>query len=107
MTSAIKFSKYAPRATDVVLIINSLETQSYQYLVISQILNKNQGEKYDFKGKTVIPLCSYASTYRDKTLARIAKLTPAASHLTGLGLTRGRISENNINDWLRSIEIIK
>ena len=55
----------------------------------------------------MIPLCSYASTYRDKTLARIAKLTPAASHLTGLGLTRGRISENNINDWLRSIEIIK
>ena len=64
-------------------------------------------EKYDFKGKTVVPFCTYASTYRDETLARIAELTPAASHLTGLGLTSGRISEKTIGDWLRSINLIK
>lgn len=39
--------------------------------------------------------------------ARPAELTPAASHLTGLGLTSGRISEKSVGDWLRSIEVIK
>ena len=28
-------------------------------------------ESYDFSGKTVVPFCTYASTYRDETLARI------------------------------------
>ena len=30
-------------------------------------------ESYDFKGKTVIPFCTYASTYRDETLAKIVE----------------------------------
>lgn len=64
-------------------------------------------EKYDFNDKTVVPFCTYASTYRDETLARISELTPAASHLTGLGLTSGRISEKYIGDWLRSINLVK
>ena len=28
-------------------------------------------ESYDFRGKTVVPFCTYAATYRDETLARI------------------------------------
>lgn len=64
-------------------------------------------ESYDFEGKTVVPFCTYASTYRDETLARIVELTPAAEHLTGEGLTSGRINEQNISSWLNEIGIIK
>lgn len=64
-------------------------------------------ESYDFKGKTVVPFCTYASTYRDETLARIVELTPDATHLTGEGLTSGRINEQNISSWLREIGLIE
>lgn len=64
-------------------------------------------ESYDFEGKTVVPFCTYASTYRDETLARIVELTPDADHLTGEGLTSGRINEQNISSWLKEIEVIK
>lgn len=64
-------------------------------------------ESYDFKGKTVVPFCTYAATYRDETLARIVELTPDAEHLTGEGLTSGRINEQTIAMWLRNINIIK
>ena len=64
-------------------------------------------ESYDFEGKTVVPFCTYAATYRDKTLARIVELTPDAAHLTGEGLTGGRINEQTIGAWLRNIGIIK
>lgn len=36
-------------------------------------------ESYDFKGKTVIPFCTYAATYRDETLAEIVNSTPGAA----------------------------
>lgn len=64
-------------------------------------------ESYDFEGKTVVPFCTYASTYRDETLARIVELTPNADHLTGEGLTSGRINEQNISSWLKEIGVIK
>lgn len=64
-------------------------------------------ESYDFDGKTVVPFCTYASTYRDETLARIVELTPDADHLTGEGLTSGRINEQNISSWLNEIGIIE
>lgn len=64
-------------------------------------------ESYGFTGKTVIPFCTYASTYRDETLARIVKLTSSANHLTGEGLTSGRINAENIGAWLREIGIIE
>lgn len=64
-------------------------------------------ESYDFKGKTVVPFCTYASTYRDETLARIVELTPNANHLQGEGLTSGRVNEANISSWLRNIGIIQ
>lgn len=65
-------------------------------------------ESYDFKGKTVVPFCTYAATYRDETLARIVKLTPdATTHLTGEGLTSGRINGQTIGAWLRNIGMVK
>lgn len=64
-------------------------------------------ESYDFKGKTVVPFCTYAATYRDETLARIVELTPDAEHLTGEGLTSGRINERNISSWLKEIGLIE
>ena len=64
-------------------------------------------ESYDFAGKTVVPFCTYAATYRDETLARIVELTPDAVHLTGEGLTSGRINEQTIATWLRNIGIVE
>lgn len=64
-------------------------------------------ESYAFKGKTVVPFCTYAATYRDETLARIVELTPDAEHLTGEGLTSGRINEQNISSWLKEIGLIE
>ena len=62
-------------------------------------------ESYDFKGKTVVPFCTYASTYRDETLARIAELTPQAKHLKGFGAV-GR-NTKGITDWLKEIGIVR
>lgn len=57
-------------------------------------------ESYDFEGKTVIPFCTYAATYRDETLAEIVNSTPDAVHLTGEGLTSGSISTQRIQTWI-------
>lgn len=65
-------------------------------------------ESYDFKGKTVIPFCTYASTYRDETLAKIVELTPDAEHLTGLGCTSSGLNNNTtVIKWLQEIGIIE
>ena len=64
-------------------------------------------ESYDFTGKIVVPFCTYASTYRDETLARIVELTPAARHLEGEGLTSGRVNAANISSWLKRIGIVE
>ena len=58
-------------------------------------------ESYDFNGKTVVPFCTYASTYRDETLARIVELTPDAEHLEGFG-TVDR-NTDGISEWLQRI----
>lgn len=62
-------------------------------------------ESYDFKGKTVIPFCTYASTYRDKTLAKIAELTPAAGHRKGFGAVDK--NTEGIEAWLKEIKLLK
>lgn len=64
-------------------------------------------ESYDFKNKTVIPFCTYASTYRDETLAKIVEITPDATHRQGLGLTSGQINETRIKTWLTEIKVVK
>lgn len=57
-------------------------------------------ESYDFQGKTVVPFCTYASTYRDEPLAEIVNSTPDANHLTGEGLTSSRITASAIQTWI-------
>lgn len=57
-------------------------------------------ESYDFKGKTVVPFCTYAATYRNETLAEIVNSTPDADHLSGEGLTSGRITPSTIQTWI-------
>lgn len=61
-------------------------------------------ENYDFKGKTVVPFCTYASTYRDETLAKIVEITPDARHPEGFGV-RSR-STAGITEWLDRIGMI-
>ncbi|MBO5025192.1 MAG: hypothetical protein J6C86_03510 [Bacteroidaceae bacterium] len=61
-------------------------------------------ESYNFEGKIVIPFCTYASTYRDETLARIVALTPKASHLRGYGSTG---STSGVRNWLQQIGVIQ
>lgn len=61
-------------------------------------------ESYDFSGKTVIPFCTYASTYRDETLQRIVELTPHCRHLAGLGLTSSALGNTDrVDAWLREL----
>ncbi len=57
-------------------------------------------ESYDFEGKTVVPFCTYASTYRDETLQAIVDMTPDAEHLEGFGTT-GSTSE--VDAWVNRI----
>lgn len=63
-------------------------------------------ESYDFSGKTVVPFCTYAATYRDETLARVAEVTPsAATHLEGFGAVNS--DTDGIDAWLRKIGVTK
>ena len=62
-------------------------------------------ENYDFTGKTVVPFCTYASTYRDETLARIVELTPDARHLKGFGAVDR--NTDGITEWLEKIKLLK
>lgn len=54
-------------------------------------------ESYDFSGKTVVPFCTYAATYRDETLQKIVDLTPTSQHLEGFGTTG---STNGVQTWI-------
>jgi flavodoxin len=57
---------------------------------------------YDFSDKTVIPFCTYESTYRDETLAKIVELTPDSKHLKGFGTTD---KDADVTAWLTEIGI--
>lgn len=61
-------------------------------------------ESYNLRGKTIVPFCTYAETYRDETLAKIVELTPYTRHLKGFGST-GSTSE--VKAWLEEIDILK
>lgn len=59
-------------------------------------------ESYDFSNKTIVPFCTYASTYRDETLQKLVDLTPNSNHLTGLGARSG--STSGVRNWLEQID---
>ena len=60
---------------------------------------------YDFTGKTVVPFCTYAATYRDETLARLVELSPAARHLEGFGARNNDTS--GVEGWLKKIGAVR
>ena len=62
-----------------------------------------ESENYSFKGKTIIPFCTYGATYRDETLAKIVELTPDSKHLKGFGSTNGNA---DVEPWLKEIGLI-
>lgn len=64
-----------------------------------------ENSEYDFSDKIIVPFCTYASTYREETLAKIVELTPGSVHLQGFGTT-GR-NTNGVENWLRMIQIIR
>lgn len=61
-------------------------------------------ETYNLKGKTVVPFCTYAETFRDETLAKIVELTRGSRHLKGFGSTG---SIKGVKAWLEDIDILK
>lgn len=40
-----------------------------------------ENSEHDFSDKIIVPFCTYASTYREETLAKIVELTPNSLHL--------------------------
>jgi len=62
-----------------------------------------ESDNYDFSGKTIIPFCTYAATYRDETLAKIVELTPGSEHLKGFGATN---KNADVSAWLNEIGIV-
>lgn len=60
---------------------------------------------YDFTGKTIVPFCTYAATYRDETLAKIVELTPQSTHLKGFGAVDK--NTKGIKEWLEGIKMLK
>lgn len=64
-----------------------------------------ESSEYDFSDKIIVPFCTYASTYREETLAKIVELTPGSVHLQGFGTTGRNIS--GVENWLRTIHIIR
>lgn len=60
---------------------------------------------YNFKGKTIVPFCTYAAAYRDETLAKIVELTPNSKHLKGFGAVNRDTEE--IEAWLKKIGMLK
>lgn len=64
-----------------------------------------ESTQYDFTDKIIVPFCTYASTYREETLAKIVELTPESTHLQGLGAV-GR-NTGGVKSWLRTINIIR
>ena len=64
-----------------------------------------ESTQYDFTDKIIVPFCTYASTYREETLAKIVELTPESTHLQGLGVV-GR-NTGGVESWLQTINIIR
>lgn len=63
-----------------------------------------ESKDYDFKGKTIVPFCTYAATYRDETLAKIVELTPVSRHLKGYGAVDR--DTKGVEAWLKEIKVL-
>lgn len=63
-----------------------------------------ESKNYNFKGKTIVPFCTYAATYRDETLAKIVELTPDSRHLKGFGAVDR--DTKGVEAWLKEIKVL-
>lgn len=66
-------------------------------------------KEYDLSGKKVIPFCTHDGYGAGSSYRTIAKACPQASVLDGIAIEAKNVSaaENNITDWLASIDIQK
>ncbi len=69
---------------------------------VQTFLNESQRT---LRGKTVVPFCTYYSTYRDETLARIVELSSQSKHLDGMGTTNPKKDE--VSAWLKRIGAVR
>ncbi|MDR0418861.1 MAG: flavodoxin [Prevotellaceae bacterium] len=64
---------------------------------------------YDFSGKTIVPFITHEGTRMGSSVADIKKLCPKSTILDGLPIRGGSVkkSKEQVEKWLREIEIIK
>ena len=62
-------------------------------------------EKYDFSGKTILPLCTHEGSGMGRSESDIKKLCPAARVEKGLAIRGSRVknAENDIAAWLNKL----
>lgn len=65
-------------------------------------------DKYDFKGKTIIPFSSHGGSSWSGSLNVISQLEPEATMATGFSVSRERSasSADNVRSWLKQINML-
>lgn len=66
-------------------------------------------EKYDFRGKTIIPFSSHGGSGWSGSLNVITNLEPNATMATGLSVSRNNVagSADNVHSWLQGLNLLE
>jgi flavodoxin len=66
-------------------------------------------EKYDWKGKTLVPFCTHEGSGLGTSVQDLKKLCPDAKILEGLAIrgSQARISQKEVEDWLQKNSLIR
>ena len=66
-------------------------------------------QQYDFKGKTIAPLCTYGSGGFGNSLKDMAKLVPKAKITEGFGIRGADVekSDADLRAWLKDISVLE
>jgi flavodoxin len=64
-------------------------------------------EKYDFTGKTILPLCTHEGSGLGSTEKEIATACPQATVSEGLAVRGGKAAgaQSDVEEWLKKLEI--
>lgn len=73
--------------------------------VATPMINWLKNHSKDFKGKTVVPFCTWWTTQAKTTLDQIVELTPKAKHLEGLDQQHGKTADVEV--FLKKIKLLK
>lgn len=73
--------------------------------VATPMINWLKNHSKDFKGKTVVPFCTWWTTQAKTTLDQIMELTPKAKHLEGLDQQHGKTAD--VEAFLKKIKLLK